>query len=77
MGNTLQNGNRADLCKECKTLISKRAKKCTPPVHYTIDVSHLVLPESSWEGDGGMYSVRIRSQGPDYGFSKVIKKIIL
>lgn len=59
------NGNRAEKCKECQTVIAKKSKtildvQCKKTSN---SVSHLI-PSSSVE----VYSVKIRSQGPDYRY---------
>ena len=66
------NGNRAEICKECKTPFPKRVKKPARHVlpQFSINVSHLVLPESPLEDDARVYSVRIRNQGPDYRYGQ-------
>ena len=64
------NGNRAELCKRCKAPFAKRAKKPEAPAAplplYSVSISHLVPLCTSLEPNSEVYSVRIRSQGPDY-----------
>ena len=60
------NGNRAEVCKECKTPLPKRVKKTPQRAlcsvrRYNIDVSHIVPHESLSEDSIEVYSVRIRS----------------
>ena len=65
------NGNRAEiLCKKCKIPFPKRVKESAQQLlpQYSIDVSHLLLPESPLEDNAKVYSVRIRNQGPDYRY---------
>lgn len=64
------NGNRAEICKKCETPFPKRVKKSAQQLspQYSIDVSHLLLPESPLEDNAKVYSVRIRNQGPDYRY---------
>lgn len=64
------NGNRAETCKKCKTPFPKRVKKSAQQLlsQYSIDVSHLLLPESPLEHNAKVYLVRIRNQGPDYRY---------
>lgn len=66
------NGNRAEQCKECKMSLSKKAKKSLPPEPRCVCVSHLVPPCSSLEPNSEVYSVRLRSQGPDYRLVRLL-----
>ena len=50
---------------------TKRASGCSTR-HYNIDVSHIVHLESLLEDSREVYSVRIRTQGPDYRFDYFI-----
>lgn len=70
------NGNRAFKCKECGYSLPKKAKpmvecKLDPPEDFNYNVSSLltsgVLPAGS-----RVYSVRVRSQGPDYRYEQKI-----
>ena len=68
------NGNRAESCKDCKSPFPKRVKKAAQDQTHKhgINVSHLLLSESLLEDDAEVYSVRIRSQGPDYRYQQVV-----
>ena len=62
------NGNRADKCKECNAPLSKRAKlaPCQQQDLYSTNVTEILPSEPSLQETGEVYSVRIRSSGPEY-----------